>query len=119
MNDDYDERPPNFWGVLIILGAFMLGVAECSRAKADLLPDSVRAEIEHTSHISQHFGPDPTNYGYDAASLVAHWSLGRRFSLEVSEGAVLESCKPSWCGGLWGPREVFQARLGYTIWSRR
>ena len=103
--------------ILAFLVLVLLGFAHC--AHAGILPDTVSAELMHTSHASQHFGPNPTNYGYEGASIVAKWALSKRFTLELSEGAVLGTCNPQWCEGLWGPREFFTARVSVTLWSRR
>lgn len=95
----------------------------CASAQAfDLRPDGVNVELAHTSHMSQHFGADPTNYGFDTALLTATWRPLPRLAITVGEGVVLEGCERSitdrWCGALFGPRETFNARVAYTIWSK-
>jgi hypothetical protein len=86
---------------------------------AALEPD-VSLDAVHVSHASQHFGPNPTNYGYDSAQLALHWRV-KRFELTVADGVVLEPCHPvagnPECGALVGPREVFEARASYFIWQ--
>lgn len=78
-------------------------------------PTRVRVEIEHLSHATQHFGPNPTNYGVDVAQVVGRWDRGGAY-LELGEGLVLEPCTKTVCGSLAGPREVFTGRVGYE-WS--
>lgn len=79
-------------------------------------PNAVRIYAEHVSHASQHFGSDPTNYGYDAINLELHYKYKGVF-LDVAEGMVLEKrdCNVPWkeYGALDGPREIFTARAGY------
>jgi hypothetical protein len=81
-------------------------------------PDSASVVIEHVSHITQHppiaqlLGQKPTNFGFDTAGLQARWA-GRRWWLTIADGARVFS------GYLPGPREVFQAQLGYTFWRAR
>ena len=83
-----------------------------------LQPVSVDIELDHISHISQHFSQVPTEYGYNMAALAARWQIGR-LSLTLADGAVLGGCKNGWCGGsLQGPRETFNARLSFTLWRR-
>lgn len=77
---------------------------------------TVSVEVDHVSHVTQHFGSHPTDYGYDSANLVARWSREHLYA-ELSEGIVLESRDGRSYGGLWGPREVFSAKVGYVLWS--
>jgi hypothetical protein len=86
---------------------------------AALVPDEFGVEAEHVSHISQHFGPDRHEYGFDALSAVARWRWGAHFYAEMSDGAVIEDCRSGYCGALWGPREVFEARAGYVFQIRK
>ena len=104
---------------LVIMNRFAVA-DDLSTLAHRLAPTTLNAELEHTSHASQHppFTNQNTNYGYDAVSLVATWALTKRFSVAISEGTVLESCVNNSCGGLWGPREVFHARLSYNLWTK-
>lgn len=102
------------WSVVLLLGSCAAIVVANA---ADLRPAAISFELAHTSHVSQHFGPDPTNYGYNAALLTARWEY-QRIHLEVSEGAVLDQCVEHSCGGLWGPRELFTARVGVNLWTK-
>lgn len=81
---------------------------------AALEPNSIRPELGHVSHASQHFGSHPTNYGFDTAVLVAHWQAHSAY-IDVSEGYVIERKEYGACGALWGGHEVFQARVGYEF----
>ena len=83
-----------------------------------LVPEVVRPEITHVSHISQHFGSDRTNYGYDALDVMARWRKGP-WVIEASEGVVIEE---RWnegplygYGAMIGPREIFTAHVGYEF----
>jgi hypothetical protein len=105
-----------------ILGSAALIVA-CIAQGADLRPDSVDVELDHVSHVSQHFGPDPTVYGYDVVGFAARWNY-KRASVTIVEGAIIERCymagpsNPE-CGAMVGRnRELFQARVSYTLWSK-
>lgn len=90
--------------------AALLALAGC----ATLEPNAIRVELDHTSHASQHFGPNPTNYGFDAVAVDAHWQRKGLF-LDLSEGYVVERKEYGACGALWGPHEVFQGRVGYEF----
>ena len=90
-----------------------------------LAPNSVRPELQHLSHASQHapFTSHPTNYGANTLELMAHWDLPHAY-VEIGEGIALES---QWataegahggCGEIEGPREQFIARFGLVIPTR-
>lgn len=88
---------------------------------AILQPTQVELVADHVSHLSQHFGPDPTCLGYNALGVAAHWTAGRA-SLDVSEtfnpGRVNYLEHSVAYGALAGPREVFSARVGFAIWRK-
>jgi hypothetical protein len=76
--------------------------------------------LTHVSHSTQHFGANPTNYGYDALSIGAKWRPLKNLSRSVSEGVILESrCHTAdgerEYGALYGPREVFTGKIAYEI----
>jgi hypothetical protein len=102
--------PPAF------LAALLLALGGCA-----LVPNSVRPELEHISHATQHFGPDQTSYGGTIVQLTAHWDAPHRFYLEMSEGVALGPYFPgsNSFGGIVGPREEFTARVGYSFEVRR
>lgn len=86
---------------------------------AAVAPDTLRIEAQHVSHLTQHLTADPTNFGYTAVALEVHWQRGHWFA-DASEGVVIDprdhKVEGGICyGGLWGPREVFQARTGWEI----
>lgn len=106
---------------LILAAAALPAVA----GAVDLRPDSLSFELDHLSHASQHrpLTAEPHEYGMNIAALVARWQLTPRLSLAVSDGATLEACRRTAaqeriCGSFYGPREVFQARLSFTLWSK-
>ena len=81
---------------------------------------SLRPEVEHVSHVSQHFGSHPTNYGYDAALVDLHIETAKHLIIDVADGVVLEPEHhfpdgTSYNGGLVGPKEVFQMTVGWDI----
>jgi hypothetical protein len=84
-----------------------------------VLPDTVRPELEHMSHATQHrpFTSTPTRYGANMANLVVRWDLPKRFTLELAEGVSLDKHYPDIpaYGELIGPREQFSARIGYSF----
>ena len=92
-------------------------------ACAELKPVSVPIEVEHVSHASQHFGSDPTNYGYDAVSIGLKWRPLPYATVVVSEGYVIEGkCThirtgaPTSYGALVGNTpEVTTARFTFEI----
>ena len=97
---------------LTILAVLLL--AGCAHVPEAVIPQTSLV-VEHVSHISQHFGSNPTNYGYDTASVDLQWKIGKHFFVDASEGAVIEKRDGASCGGLWGPREVTQVRAGFII----
>lgn len=80
-----------------------------------LRPHSVLIEADHVSHISQHFGPNPTNYGFDSINVGLKWTPTKHTYFEILEGAVLEKKDGEAYGALAGPREVFTAKAGIEI----
>jgi hypothetical protein len=80
------------------------------------------AAITHVSHATQHAGEHHTEYGYNMAAIGAHWEPTSRLHIDVTEGVVLEPCIQLYahteCGGLYGPREVFTATVGYRFWRK-
>jgi hypothetical protein len=109
---------------------FLLAVAAGSipAAASDwYIPDEVNLEIQHISHVSQHFGSDSTDYGVEIASLAVRWT-GHSWFLDIAEGAALNTCNDlhyydstqvlEQCGALEGPKEVFQATFGIHLWNR-
>lgn len=87
---------------------------------ATLEPDAVRLNLQHTSHITQHFEAENFDAGYNAVMLDVNWTRSR-FHLDISDGINLQpkdSTVIEAYGGLAGPREVFQATLGVDLWKR-
>jgi hypothetical protein len=92
-----------------------LAVSGC----ASVVPNSLRIEAQHASHVTQHepFTSQPTRYGSSVAMVTAHWNGPAHTFMEVGEGLSLDRRYrevPS-CGEVMGPREQFQARVGITI----
>ena len=87
-----------------------------------LAPDSIRPEVEHMSHVSQHFTSDHTyysgHYGANTAEIVAHWDLPHAY-IEVGEGIPLDkhwrAVGVEGYGEIEGPRDQFIARAGFII----
>ena len=91
----------------------LAGCAVLRRAE----PDSASVVITHVSHILQHepcanwIGDQPTNYGFQTIGVAARWSHGPWY-FSVSDGYSLPD------GWFPGPKEIFEARAGYTFWRR-
>jgi len=97
----------HFWLGLLV------GISTTSCA---LAPNTVRTEVEHISHVSQHFGADRTNIGAETVNVIAQWRRGGAY-LDIGEGVNVSPADGQPCnGGLCGPREVFTASVGY-IWQ--
>lgn len=83
-----------------------------------VVPDSIRPEVQHMSHISQHFGSNPTNYGATTVEVMAHWDFPHSY-MEVGEGIAVNkrwTVPPDYgYGEISGPREEFIARAGLII----
>lgn len=82
-----------------------------------LVPNSVRPEFEHLSHVTQHFQSNSNpDYGANMMNLVAHWDVKRAY-VEVAEGADLNHhyASSNSFGEIQGPREEFSARIGYVF----
>lgn len=100
---------------LIILCA-LLPLAGCA-ALRPIEPDSTSVVVTHVSHILQHapcagwIGVKPSNYGFQTIGLQARWSHGPWYA-SVSDSYSLPD------GWFPGPKEIFEARAGYTFWTR-
>ena len=69
------------------------------------------------SHLSQHFGDHPTNYGSNAFDVAAHWDFGH-VAVELAEGISVDRHYPgvnATCGEIEGPREQTTLRVGYSF----
>jgi hypothetical protein len=98
------------------LASVMAAVAIAMSGGCALAPNSVRPEIEHISHATQHFGSD-TEYGANMLNAVAHWDVGKKVYVELSEGVNVSQ---HWqttnsYGDIIGSREIFTARVGYIF----
>jgi hypothetical protein len=84
-----------------------------------IVPNSVRPEFEHMSHLTQHapFTDHPTRYGANMANLVLHWDAPHHLTVEVVEGIDLDRAwgQTASAGEIIGPREEFSARVGYSF----
>jgi len=87
------------------------------RAALNLVPNYAGIELEHMSHADQHFPPHETNYGSELADVFLEWGGDPNGGpyLILSEGIDLDPCRGGYCGEIAGPREQFQARLGYRF----
>ena len=88
-----------------------------------LTPDSIRPEIEHLSHTTQHWPiashADQTHLQVNTLEIMAHWDVAKVGYLEIGEGLALEgrwnNGPYSGYGEVQGPREQFIARAGLII----
>lgn len=90
-----------------------LGLTGCAA-----LEPTVRLEVQHTSHLTQHFSATDYNCGYETAMIDLHWQYDR-LHLDIADGLVLDSrdrLVMQAYGGLAGPREVFQATASLDVW---
>jgi hypothetical protein len=95
--------------------ATLLTLSACAIA-----PNSVRPELEHMSHISQHFGAHPTDDAANLVNVVAHWDTPHHTYVEVAEGFNLSPPGSDGSfGEIYGPREQFSARVGYVFEIRK
>jgi hypothetical protein len=104
----------------------MIAIGSIAPAGCCLVPDSIRPEVEHLSHVTQHepFTSHATNYGADVADIVAHWDI-RKAYVEIGEGIALDRasgcarCGDAGYGEIVGPREQFIARAGFVFDLKR
>lgn len=61
------------------------------------------AEYQHISHATQHFGSNPTNYGWDVASFGIRWRPAEGVTVDLLEGYSFEEMN--------GRHEVFTGRV--------
>lgn len=112
----FQERNPlatMAYGLLLL--AIVFGAVVALTGCQTLEPNTITPFLEHDSHASQHFGPHPTNYGYNEVGVQAHWDLPSKFYVEMAEGYNFAPKNGQLCAGLCGPREVFSARVGYVF----
>jgi hypothetical protein len=86
-----------------------LAVPSCA-----VLPNTVRVETEHVSHLTAGWPFDAQHGAEDALytlSVVGRWQT-RGAYLELGEGVNLAGRNGK---GFYGPAEVFTARLGYEF----
>jgi hypothetical protein len=118
------NQQPSWWTVPVaaVVVALIIVLASLVGGCA-LAPERVNVELQHTSHVTQHFSSkyDGRHYGYDAAGLDVHWQY-KRVGADIFEGAVLGACSfdqvVDHCEALAGPREVFSARVDVALWSK-
>ena len=91
------------------IGLCAVLVQGCAVVPSAVVPDAVRLETVHESHIVQHAIVDGrgTHYGRDGLGLVLKWNHGPVIA-EISEGYSFHGND-----GSPAPREIFQARMGY------
>ena len=98
----------------LIVGIALLALTGC----ASLEPDRLTADVGHESHAIQHepFTNEPTTYGRTVlAGATVPWDRAP-WHTEVSEAwDVLNDGND----GSKAPREVFNAKVSYDIWSRK
>lgn len=70
-----------------------------------LIPNTIRTEMAHESHVSQHFGPTPTNYGENLTGVVLHWDTPAHGYVEIGESYRTGGWAP-------GPKETTTIRVG-------
>jgi hypothetical protein len=93
----------------IIAALACLALAGC----AELEPNAVGVEVDHTSHVLQHFiqadRPGDQLYGHETLALVAHWEAAEpdgKMYMDMTEGVSAGS-------KIDDETEVFNLRIGY------
>lgn len=87
---------------LITATVYCLAATGCSVLK----PISIPVEISHTSHVTQHFGSDRTNFGWNTVSAGLRWQVAG-VNIQMMEGYSLEPVDHR--------HEVFQATARFEI----
>lgn len=64
-------------------------------------------EVSHTSHVTQHFGNNKTNYGWNVYSLGVRWRPSESVTVDLLDGYSPDK--------LDGRHEVFNGRLTWEI----
>jgi len=90
----------------------LLALSACA-----IVPNSIRPEFEHMSHLSQHLSAAHTNYGANIVNVVAHWDTPAHTYIELAEGIDLDRHYRdiNSYGDIIGSREEFTARIGYVF----
>lgn len=82
--------------VAVVLALLFFLLAGCSTVRP-------LAEFQHISHATQHFGSNPTNYGWDVASGGIRWRPVEGVTVDLLEGYSFEEMN--------GRHEVFTGRV--------
>lgn len=84
---------------------------------ASVVPDSIKTEYEHRSHLSQHrpFTNQPHSDQLNTVAIVAHWNVEEHGYVELGEALCVDSLNDHGkaCGSFYGSREEFIGRVGY------
>lgn len=64
-------------------------------------------EVSHTSHVSQHYGPNQTNYGWNVVSVGVRWRPVKGVQVDVLDGYTPQLVDYR--------HEVFTARVQWEI----
>jgi hypothetical protein len=72
-----------------------------------IVPDYIKPEAMHTSHVTQHFGDTTAQKGWNTVGAYAGWNLPMDGYLEVGDSYAFEMVD--------GRHEVFNARAGIKI----
>jgi hypothetical protein len=74
-----------------------------------LMPNTIRTEYAHESHISQHFNSTPFadnhNWGVNLTGIIVHWDTPGHTYLELGESYRVQGWAP-------GPKETTTLRVG-------
>ncbi|HEV7611367.1 MAG TPA: hypothetical protein VGO37_05785 [Steroidobacteraceae bacterium] len=106
----------NAFRIAVVVGVAVYAITSSGCA---IVPNTVRVEFDHSSHMTQHapFSNAGTNYGSNVANVLAHWDTPGKTFIEIGEGVSLDR---RWkdtnsCGDVIGPREQFSLRIGKTF----
>jgi len=112
-------KKPSIWLRSIVAAAITAAISSCV-----LVPNSVRPEMEHDSHITEHspIARAPMGYYVNKAQLALHWDMPGRLFMEIADGVSMGPCWTNralaGCGEMLGPREEFSLRVGAVIQVR-
>jgi hypothetical protein len=100
-------RTEAFGGAAALIGFLVALLLALLCGGCSTLKPTGLVEVSHTSHASQHFGPDQTNYGWNVYSLGVRLRPIKGLTIDLTEGYSPER--------LDGRHEVFNGRVTYEV----
>lgn len=114
---DHEQHQRNITNVMLVL--IMSALASGCVA----MPDTVRPELTHMSHVTQHSPISHAadyHFGSNTVGVILHWDTPLHAFIELGEAISLDKRfdhdgNAYSYGEIMGPREQFIARIGYTL----